>query len=42
MGVYSEYCDNVLSTKDIDAKRDAADYFWPIPLTETSANENID
>ena len=37
MGVYDEYCKKVGF-----GTRQAADYFWPIPLTETSANENID
>lgn len=40
MGVYDEYCRQV-HNNNIGA-RQAADYFWPIPLTETSANDNID
>jgi hypothetical protein len=39
MGVYDEYCRTVFGN-DIGA-RQAEDYFWPIPSTETSANENI-
>jgi hypothetical protein len=37
MGVYNEYCKNVGF-----GEREADDYFWPIPETETDANENID
>jgi hypothetical protein len=40
LGVYDEYCRQV-HNNSIGA-RQAADYFWPIPLTETSANDNID
>jgi len=40
MGVYNEYCKKVHGN-NVGA-RQAADYFWPIPLTETSANDNID
>jgi hypothetical protein len=37
MGVYDEYCKKVGF-----GTRQPGDYFWPIPLTETSANDNID
>jgi hypothetical protein len=40
MGVYNEYCKTVHGNNF--GARQAADYFWPIPLTETSANDNID
>ncbi len=40
MGVYDEYCKIVLG--NIDGQRQPNDYFWPIPITETSANQNID
>ena len=40
MGVYDEYCKIVLG--NVDGQRQPNDYFWPIPITETSANQNID
>jgi starch-binding outer membrane protein, SusD/RagB family len=40
MGVYDEYCR--LAYGNTDGARQAEDYTWPIPLIETSANENID
>ena len=39
MGVYDENCKIVLG--DIDGQRQPNDYFWPIPITEISANPNI-
>ena len=39
LGVYNEYC--VSSYGKTNGKRDPEDYTWPIPLSETSANENI-
>jgi starch-binding outer membrane protein, SusD/RagB family len=40
LGVYDEYCK--LSYGSTVGARQAEDYTWPIPLIETSANENID
>ena len=40
MGVYDEYCRTLHG--DIDGARQAEDYLWPIPISETSANNNID
>lgn len=40
LGVYDEYCR--LAYGITDGARQAEDYNWPIPLIETSANENID
>lgn len=39
-GVYDEYCKRVFN--NTIGARQADDYTWPIPLTETSANPNID
>jgi hypothetical protein len=39
MGVYDEYCRTVLNN-NIGA-RQPEDYTWPIPLIETTANDNI-
>ena len=39
LGVYDEYCK--LSYGNTVGARQAEDYTWPIPLIETSANENI-
>ena len=39
-GVYDEYCRLIYG--DIDGARQAEDYTWPIPLTETSTNSEID
>lgn len=40
MGVYDEYCKTLHG--NIDGARQAEDYLWPIPVSETSANNNID
>lgn len=40
MGVYDEYCKRTYGN-NVGA-RGAEDYTWPIPLIESSANENID
>ena len=40
LGVYDEYCR--LAYGNTEGARQAEDYTWPIPLIETSANENID
>lgn len=40
LGVYDEYCK--LAYGNTEGARQAGDYTWPIPLIETSANENID
>ncbi len=40
MGVYDEYCRTLHG--NIDGARQAEDYLWPIPISETSANNNID
>ncbi len=40
LGVYDEYCR--LAYGNTEGPRQAEDYTWPIPLIETSANENID
>jgi hypothetical protein len=40
LGLYNEYCQAAYG--NIDGARQAEDYTWPIPLIETSANENID
>ena len=40
MGVLDEYCRTLHG--NVDGQRQAEDYFWPIPVTETSANANID
>ncbi|MFH4967543.1 RagB/SusD family nutrient uptake outer membrane protein [Gaetbulibacter sp. M240] len=40
MGVYDEYCRRTYGN-NVGA-RDAEDYTWPIPLIESSANDNID
>jgi len=40
MGVYDEYCRS--SYGNTIGTRQPEDYTWPIPLIETSANENID
>ena len=39
-GVYDEYCRLIYG--DIDGARQPEDYTWPIPLTETSTNSEID
>ena len=39
LGVYDEYCRKVFN--NTIGARQAEDYTWPIPLIETSANENI-
>jgi len=40
MGVYDEYCRSTYG--NADGVRQPEDYTWPIPLIESSANENID
>jgi len=40
LGVYDEYCRSTYG--NTDGARQPEDYTWPIPLIETSANENID
>ncbi|MFT6881488.1 MAG: hypothetical protein ACI83W_000511 [Marinoscillum sp.] len=40
MGLYDEYC--TITIGATNGRRDAEDYLWPIPLTETSVNNNID
>lgn len=40
MGVLDEYCRTVHG--NTDGARQAEDYFWPIPITESTANSNID
>ena len=40
MGVYDTYCKTIYG--NIIGARDPEDYFWPIPLTEITTNENID
>ncbi|CAI8421769.1 MAG: SusD-like protein [Flavobacterium sp. SCGC AAA160-P02] len=40
MGVLDEYCRFLHG--DSDGQRQAEDYFWPIPISETAANVNID
>ena len=41
-GVYDEYCRNVLDPiPNTDGSRQPDDYIWPIPITEISANSNI-
>ena len=40
MGVYDEYCKRTYGN-NVGA-RGAEDYTWPIPLIESSANDNID
>ena len=40
MGVLDEYCRTLHG--NVDGQRQAEDYFWPIPISETSANANID
>jgi len=40
LGVYDEYCRSTYG--NADGARQAEDYVWPIPLIESSANENID
>ena len=39
-GVYDEYCRFIYG--DTDGARQPEDYTWPIPLTETSTNSEID
>ncbi|HEY5687830.1 MAG TPA: RagB/SusD family nutrient uptake outer membrane protein [Yeosuana sp.] len=39
MGVYDEYCRSTYG--NTQGVRDPEDYTWPIPIIETSANENI-
>jgi hypothetical protein len=39
MGVYDEYCRSTYG--NADGARQPEDYTWPIPLIESSANENI-
>lgn len=40
MGVYDEYCKRTFGNNV--GQRGAEDYVWPIPLIESSANDNID
>ena len=46
-GVYDEYCSNVLGTtsgqyvQGAIGQRQPEDYTWPIPISETAANSNI-
>jgi len=40
MGVLDEYCRFLHG--DLEGQRQAEDYFWPIPISEASANNNID
>jgi hypothetical protein len=40
MGVLDEYCRFLHG--DNDGTRQAEDYFWPIPIEEITANNNID
>ena len=39
-GYYDEYCRLIYG--DIEGARQPEDYFWPIPITETSTNSQID
>ena len=39
MGVYNEYC--IIAHNATRGVRDPEDYFWPIPLVESSANGSI-
>jgi hypothetical protein len=39
MGVLDEYCRFLHG--DNEGQRQAEDYFWPIPISETAANDNI-
>ena len=40
MGVYDEYCKTIYG--ELEGQRQPEDYFWPIPIEETTANNNID
>jgi hypothetical protein len=40
MGVYDEYCKTIYG--ELEGQRQPEDYFWPIPVEETTANNNID
>jgi hypothetical protein len=40
MGVLDEYCRHLHGNND--GARQAEDYFWPIPIEEIAANNNID
>jgi hypothetical protein len=46
-GVYDEYCSNVLGATSSQfvqgaiGQRQPEDYTWPIPISETAANSNI-
>lgn len=40
MGIYDEYCKSIYG--ELEGQRQPEDYFWPIPIEETSANNNID
>jgi hypothetical protein len=40
MGIYDEYCKSIYG--ELDGQRQPEDYFWPIPIEETAANNNID
>ena len=46
-GVYNEYCSNVLGATSAQyvqgaiGSRQPEDYTWPIPVSETSSNSNI-
>ena len=47
-GVYDEYCSNVFGATSEQyiqgaiGQRQAEDYTWPIPISETASNSNID
>ena len=40
MGIYDEYCKSIYG--ELEGQRQPEDYFWPIPIEETAANNNID
>ena len=47
LGVYDEYCSNVLGSTSSQyvqgaiGSRQPEDYLWPIPISEISANPSI-
>ena len=40
MGIYDEYCKSIYG--ELEGQRQPEDYFWPIPIEETAANNNIE
>ena len=40
MGVYDQYCQSAYG--NVNGVRSPEDYFWPIPISEEAANDNID